>query len=142
MRRFAITVAAVAVLLLASAAVAVSSGWSIQHTPNPSGGSDILLSSVSCASTSACRAVGGYNNGTTFVTLAERWNGTKWSIQHTAPPTGGSNSSLLGVSCVSAHTCTAVGTYSNGTALVTLDERWNGTNWLIRHTPNPTGGSD
>jgi hypothetical protein len=30
---------------------------------------------VSCASAKACTAVGGYNNGTTGVTLAERWNG-------------------------------------------------------------------
>src|SRR5436190_1284096 len=142
MRRFAIAGAAVAVLLLASAAVAAASGWSIEHTPNPTGGSNSDLSGVSCPSTRACTAVGGYNKGTTFVALAERWNGTKWSIKHTPKPTGSSNSALSGVSCTSARACIAVGSYNNGTTLVALAERWNGTKWSIQHTPKPTGGSN
>jgi len=35
----------------------------------------ISVGGVSCASATACTAVGGYNNGTTGLTLAERWNG-------------------------------------------------------------------
>ncbi len=59
----------------ASAAVAAASGWSIQTTPNPAGGSNSILNGVSCTSASACTAVGNYSNGTATVTLAERWNG-------------------------------------------------------------------
>jgi hypothetical protein len=125
----------------ASAAVAAASGWSIQTTPNPTGGSDVVLNGVSCASATACTAVGGpAQPATTGVTLAERWNGTKWSIQHTPNPAG-SNSLLQGVSCTSATACTAVGGSSNGTTMVTLAERWNGTAWSIQHTPNPAGSS-
>jgi hypothetical protein len=126
----------------ASAAVAAASGWSIQTTPNPTGGSDVVLNGVSCASATACTAVGGpAQPATTGVTLAERWNGSKWSIQHTPNPAGGSNSLLQGVSCTSATACTAVGGSSNGTTMVTLAERWNGTAWSIQHTPNPAGSS-
>jgi len=81
---------------------------------------------VSCTSATACTAAGFYSNATTPVTLAERWNGTKWSIQTTPNPVGGSNSTLDGVSCASASTCTAVGGYNNGTTGATLAERWNG----------------
>ena len=119
----------------ASAAVAAASGWSIETTPNPAGGSDVVLNGVSCASASACTAVGASSNGT----LAERWNGTTWSIQHTPNPAGGSNSILNGGSCTSASACTAVGDYNSGTTGVTLAERWNGTAWSIQTTPNPPG---
>ena len=92
---------------------------------------------MSCASASACIAVGSYSNGTTGVTLAERWNGTTWSIEHTPNPTGASGSGLSGVSCASASACTAVGSYDGGT----LAERWNGTKWTSEHTPNPAPAS-
>jgi hypothetical protein len=130
------------VLLLASAAAAAASGWSIQPTPNPAGVSYSILNGGSCASASACTAVGDYGNGTTSdVTLAEGWNGTTWSIEPTPNPTGGSNVILSGVSCTSASACTAVGDSYNGTTTVTLAERWNGTKWSIQSTPNPTGAS-
>jgi hypothetical protein len=140
---------AVAVVLLAGAAGAAASGWSIEHTPNPTGASSSGLGDVSCASARACTAVGRYFNGTTYVTLAERWNGTKWSIERTPNPTGALESVLEGVSCASAHACTAVGYYlvhgttgPFGATSVLLVERWNGTKWSIEHTPKPTGASD
>ena len=122
----------------ASAAVAAASGWSIQTTPNPAGGSDVVLNGVSCTLASACTAVGDYFNGTATVTLAERWNGTTWSIQTTPNPAGGSGSILNGVSCTSASACTAVGNSSNGT----LAEGWDGATWSIQAPPNPAGASD
>ena len=81
---------------------------------------------MSCTSASACTAVGYYASGSTYVTLAERWNGTKWSIQHTPNPTGAPGSWLDGVSCASASTCTAVGDPNFSPPQVTLAERWNG----------------
>src|ERR1700677_2944311 len=64
--------------------------WSIQPTPDPAGG--VVLSGVSCISTQACIAVGHYtktrsgSSKSVYVTLAERWNGTTWSIQTTPDP--------------------------------------------------------
>ncbi len=141
MRRLAIAGAALVALLLAGAAVAAASGWSIEKTPNRKGFSDSRLFGVSCTSPKACIAVGAYYAFMTPGTLAERWNGSKWSIQTTRKPKGSSGSQLNGVSCVSASACTAVGEYFTSHRQVTLAERWNGSKWSIEHTPNPKGGS-
>ncbi len=115
--------------------------WSIQETVTPTGAKSSSLSGVSCASATACTAVGRYvNSSSVEVTLAERWNGTAWSIQETVTPTGAKSSSLSGVSCASATACTAVGRYVNSSSMeVTLAERWNGTAWSIQETVTPTG---
>jgi hypothetical protein len=117
------------------------SGWVIQMTPNP-GSQFSLLSGVSCSSASACTAVGDYIDGSgTQVTFAERWDGTTWAIQTTPNPTAArKGSELLGVSCSSASACTAVGNYQDSIrAGLAFAERWNGTSWAIRTTPNPIG---
>jgi hypothetical protein len=99
---------------------------------------------VSCTSASACSAVGSYvNSSGVEVTLAERWNGTSWSIQSTPNPTEAKGNVLRGVSCTSSSACVAVGSdYTGGfpsSAYSTLAEVWNGTSWSIQSIPNPTG---
>ena len=129
------------VLCVASAEAAVASGWSIQRTPNPAGASYSVLSGVSCSSRTACTAVGHFTNRVgAGVTLAERWNGSSWSIQRSPNPAGATASLLFGVSCASRTACTAVGSVTNraGTT-VPLAERWNGIRWSIQPTPKPTG---
>ena len=123
--------------------------WAIQRTPNrssPSGGT--YLDGVSCASRTACTAVGFVGDETIpegDVSLAERWNGKNWVIQRTPDPPGTNNTNLNGVSCVSRTACTAVGYAANSTGVgaISLAERWNGRNWVIQRTPNPSGvGND
>jgi hypothetical protein len=111
--------------------------WRILPTPNPSGIALSGLLGVACTSASACMAVGASTTTTGAVRpVAERWNGTRWTIQPTPnPPQGGGF--LNGVSCTSASACTAVGTSNTGT----LAERWNGTRWTIQPTPNPSQGA-
>jgi hypothetical protein len=94
------------------------------------------LSGVSCASASACTAVGSYlTSAAGWAALVERWNGTKWSIEQTPKPNG-ELGGLDSVSCVSARDCTAVGNYFTSTELnVALAERWNGTDWSTEPTP-------
>ena len=113
--------------------------WSIQQIPNPRGGLNDVVEGpkVSCVSARACTAVGTGGAYDRHTTLAERWDGTKWSIQDTPNPVGATYSYLYGVSCVSARDCTAVGGYSAGA----LAERWDGTKWSIQHTPNPVGAT-
>ena len=128
-------------LCSASAAAARASAWSIQRTPNPAGARYSILSGLSCTSRTACTAVGYFTNSAgTGVTLAERWDGTGWSIQRTPNPAGATSSLLFGVSCVSTTECTAVGSTTNraGTTMP-LAERWNGSRWSIQRTPNPSG---
>ncbi len=111
--------------------------WTIQATPNPPDLSTAQLIDVSCASPTACTAVGDFTNfDLNDVTLAERWDGTSWTIQATPNPAGAHTSYLNGVSCT-ADTCTAVGDHTNGAgAEATLAERWDGTSWTIQATPN------
>ena len=57
--------------------------WTLQQVPAPAGGFDPQLESVSCTSPSACTAVGNYESPGTLNLLAERWNGTAWTVQAT-----------------------------------------------------------
>src|SRR5215472_12901349 len=108
--------------------------WTLQPTPNPSGGTNSGLSGVSCGAASACEAVG--NSGA--VTLAEAWNGTAWTLQPTPNPAGGTGISLDGVSCSSASACEADGSYTNSAGTdVTLAEAWNGTAWTLQSAQDP-----
>ena len=116
--------------------------WEVQSTPNPEGAKRSQLEGVSCRSATECTAVGFYQNASNaYVTLAERWNGTKWEVQSTPNPEGTSHSLLYGISCSSATACTAIGSYTTkpGGFEVerTLAERWNGTKWEVQSTPNP-----
>jgi hypothetical protein len=87
--------------------------WTIQNTPNPAGATSSVLGAVSCTSETACTAVGSYGDGTTnAVALAERWDGTSWTIQNAPKPSGATGMTLSGVSCTSAVSCTAVGQFS------------------------------
>jgi hypothetical protein len=116
--------------------------WVIQHTPNSTGASLNEFRSVSCTSKAACTAVGySLRSDDTDATLAERWNGTKWVIQPTPNPVGATNTVLSGVSCTSSTACTAVGDYAGTSEFLTLAEAWNGTAWVIQHTPNPPGAT-
>jgi hypothetical protein len=118
------------------------SAWSIMTSPNPTGSTDTGLSSVSCANTTSCFAVGSYITASANKALVEHWNGSAWSIMSSPNPAGSRYTGLLGVSCPSTTTCFAVGDYST-TAPTTksLVEHWNGTSWTIMTSPNPTGSA-
>src|SRR5215472_4826394 len=58
--------------------------WHIRAVPVPPGGTHSALDGVSCTAATACIAVGYYTSSQNVkVTLAERWNGTSWSVQPT-----------------------------------------------------------
>jgi hypothetical protein len=131
------------VLVAPVLAYSTASGWSLQATPRPGGG--LSLYAVSCVSPRACIAVGERNEGPqTGTTLAERWDGTRWSIQRTpSPARHGPGSYLNDVSCSSARFCIAVGVI-NGYGKVRpptdpLAERWNGRRWSLMRIPNHAG---
>jgi hypothetical protein len=117
------------------------SEWTVQSTPKPEGAVGAGLRGVSCASPTACTSVGSFRVGSGVSSpLAERWNGTEWSIQTTPSPTGAKESALTDVSCVSASECIAVGSYVNSSsASVPFAERWNGATWSVQAVPSPEG---
>src|ERR1017187_1158169 len=115
--------------------------WRPLSVSAPVGAATSGLQGVSCTSPTACTAVGYYFDGSgSEFTLAERWNGTAWSIE-SSPSPGSYGPTLLGVSCPSASDCTAVGTYQavTGGPNVTLAEQWNGVQWTVQSTPSPAG---
>ena len=88
---------------------------------------------VSCASATACTAIGG--------SYGQRWNGRRWILQRIAKPARASGFNLSAVSCSSARHCTAVGsknmTVSEVSDVLTVAERWNGHTWTLQATPSP-----
>jgi hypothetical protein len=120
--------------------------WAVQHTPTPAGPASPSLSSVSCATTIACTAVGSYKSPSgNQVTLAEYGNGTGWSRpQSTANQTGEPVSLLAGVSCPTASGCIATGAYATGYGGnpppdYSLAEGSNAGTWALQSAPSPAG---
>jgi hypothetical protein len=118
------------------------SRWTMQYPPRgPHGKANYDLNGVSCTSTKACIAVGSSDvNGRGYTcismvdcfpvaALVERWNGRKWSIQHTR---GLGN--LQNVSCATKNSCMAVD-WNGQTAA-----RWDGHRWTVQ-TLNPPPGT-
>jgi hypothetical protein len=128
------------VACLAGATPAMAAGWSSQTVPavaTPAG----QLAAVSCVSSGDCFAVGsGFSAGvdpSPSPPLAERWNGSRWSIQRAARVADGV---LRSVSCVSGEDCVAVGArYGGRVPSGALVERWNGRRWSVERSAMSRG---
>jgi hypothetical protein len=84
----------------------------------------VTLKDLSCASGAFCVAVGSYVSGGVSHTLAEHFDGSKWSVV-TTPSQGSGSNELTAVSCSTASSCVASGV--KGSAPVTLS--WDGEGW-------------
>ncbi len=125
--------------------------WSSVATPNPggtTGEASNALGSVTCTSASNCWSVGidRPNSQSTSQNEILLWNGTKWSKASTPEPGGwiqGNANALFGVSCESATTCWAVGSYTINHFQTERNQvlRWNGSTWSSVNVPNPAGTS-
>ncbi len=123
------------------------SAWKVQPTSYPRTFlfANTFLNGVSCSSSTACVAVGesdsllGFSHAyDTYRSLAERWNGRRWSIESTPRPHGANEAFLEGVSCVSTSTCTAAGSdLLNPVTPGLLAESLSGTKWSIQTAPAP-----
>ncbi|MFZ1994376.1 MAG: hypothetical protein WAU75_09715 [Solirubrobacteraceae bacterium] len=77
------------------------------------------LTSISCPSTHACTAVGGFehvlgapdanNQQVEYPNVVEHWNGSSWDLGSVSTPAGTLGDGLLGVSCTRALACLGVG---------------------------------
>jgi hypothetical protein len=116
-------------------------GWTAHEPPAPTGAKGSELYGVSCISSTECTAVGGFENSSEKgLPLAEKWNGTAWSVQEPPVPTGAKESGLKDVSCTASTACIAVGTFENSAEKsVPLAERWNGAEWSAQEPQGPTG---
>jgi hypothetical protein len=103
------------------------------------------LQGVACDSSKSCVAVGGRSATSTGPggTLAETWNGTKWSVVKSPDPSGSTGAVLNGVACTSAKNCLAVGDYfTSSRTTLPAAESWNGSKWSVVTIPAPGGATD
>jgi hypothetical protein len=113
------------------------STWQLQPTPPPSGNQFVtpMLNGVSCAAASSCVSVGGFTG-----TMAEVWNGSKWSLSATPNAPGVLVSDLVSVSCPAAGSCFAVGNHETAAGgQAALVDSWNGSAWSTEPTPAVDG---
>jgi hypothetical protein len=115
--------------------------WTIVPSPNGPTTDFNQLSGVSCVSAASCVAVGDYSNGSgNGFTFAESWDGHAWTLLTTVNPSTASgfpSQSLSGVSCTSATSCIAVGSYTiNVNTDQTLVEAWDGHTWSVVPSAN------
>jgi hypothetical protein len=114
----------------------VGESWELAPAPDQGSGNNVLTG-VSCSSSTSCTAVGYYTN-TSGVdrALVEDLSGSAWA-QATAADEGQGANELDSVSCPSATSCVAVGTFSSGSGVYqALVDNFAGTNWTVV-TPSP-----
>ncbi|HUC04610.1 MAG TPA: Ig domain-containing protein [Acidimicrobiales bacterium] len=112
--------------------------WTPTTGIDPSGSSAPQLVDVRCLSATSCVAVGyDKDSGGVYHALVETLSGTTWTPTTGIDPSGSGGASLYGLSCLSASSCVAVGSYDdssgNSHALV---ETLSGSSWT------PTTGID
>jgi hypothetical protein len=120
------------------------SSWSVQEAENVAGASSTVVTGISCPSgTNGCAAAGYSITGGVKTLMAQRWNGTKWSLEAVTPPSGSSASEFRSVECRGTNFCMAVGVYT-----VTIQGQeydhplsalWNGSAWSLKTVPEPGG---
>jgi hypothetical protein len=112
--------------------------WAIVTSPNTDPTQNNFLVGVTCVSASECWAVGDYYDVGSIIaqTQIEHWDGASWVIVPSPNTDPAQANFLVGVTCVSASECWAVGYYFSGSAYQTLIERWDGTSWAIVTSPN------
>lgn len=111
--------------------------WTIVPVPSPKVASFSDLNAVWCASATSCIAVGGYMLPSGGAVLTERWNGTSWAETSATLPSGARLPVLSTLSCSSASSCEAIGSYLSAKVWLPLAEHWNGTSFAAQQFPPP-----
>jgi hypothetical protein len=123
----------------AATGAARACAWKTVAAPTPGVGS-AALNGVDAIAPKDIWAV-GYSNAQ-GKTLAEHWNGKKWSVVKTPNKSG--FTAFQDVAVVSHRNVWAVGYFvpSGGSHPRTLIEHWNGKRWRIVKSPNPLKGTN
>jgi hypothetical protein len=121
--------------------------WSLVSTPDTASTS-VVLTAVSANSATDVWAVGNSTDEPTISiqTLAEHFDGVEWSIVSSPNPLPKAflNQNVLSsVKAISANDVTAVGFASDAgnQRILTLIEHWDGTQWSMVGSPNPSTAS-
>jgi hypothetical protein len=109
-------------------------------------GAQNQLNAVACGAQAACSAVGDYSfgaNAGNSHALAERWNGSSWTITPVPDASHSLQNTLEAISCGGSSDCVAVGSYvpapapgeESGTS--TLIEHWDRNSWTTMSSTGP-----
>jgi hypothetical protein len=115
--------------------------WRTVPAPAPPGARSSVLVSVTQLGSQELLAVGYAIVNGERQTLAERWDGSAWSIVPSANP-GSAVNGLLDVIALRRSSSFAVGYQSDGRGYRSLVERWNGTGWTVANSSNPANVDD
>jgi hypothetical protein len=116
--------------------------WTLATVALPTSTTDANLTSVSCVATNICQLL-GTAFGSPSTIFGNQWNGSTLSLTTAATPSSPAVApipEMLGMSCVTATWCLAVGV-NDAQGLTTASassEVWNGTNWTLATTPVPS----
>ncbi len=120
------------------------SSWTDAQAPLPAGGSNLILSSVACSSSSQCAASGSFlTSAGKFDALMLTWAGSTWSDTPVPLPANMDQQSfggLTALSCSASGHCVAVGGYADtsgaGRGLLVSG---SGSSWTAAQAPVPAG---
>jgi hypothetical protein len=109
--------------------------WSIAGTPQPGSVRDMLFGAAALSRTDVWVVGDEEGKNHIFETLAEHYDGTKWTVTPTPNP-GASGNHLYAVDAVSRNDVWAVGQRLDGTSPdQALVEHWNGDRWSVVSPP-------
>ena len=113
--------------------------WTVVPSPNPTSSSQWLLN-VATVSANDVWAVGlYYPPGEASSTLMIHWDGQAWSVIPSPSPGGSNrNSTLYGISALAPNDVWAAGLYDTADGSHSLVLHWDGTQWSVSPTPDPT----
>ncbi|HYP18655.1 MAG TPA: hypothetical protein VEY08_01175, partial [Chloroflexia bacterium] len=116
--------------------------WEIVSSPNPAAKKN-YLNGVAALSDTDVWAVGYRSESTSTQTLVQHWNGQSWTTVPSPNRDGAFANQLYAVSAVSANDVWAVGNTFKGSGpgtyvRETLTMHWDGTEWSIVDSPNPS----
>ncbi len=116
-------------------------GWTLDTLGSPPGGGQ--LNGISCVTSNSCVAVGVSFPEPDGASLAYTRNGNAWTLSPSAAIAQTSQPGLTAVSCVSAHSCAAVGShYGASSNVLTTTEVFNGQRWSLLPSRNVTATID
>jgi hypothetical protein len=114
--------------------------WTLASRLRPPNSNTSVLTGVDCVSATKCFAVGDWHEiqSRWIQVLLAQWDGKTWSMLRAAhAPPKALDSKLRSISCGSATSCFAVGTYQlSHHPGQTLTERWDGERWAVVASPN------
>jgi hypothetical protein len=104
--------------------------WTVDKIAAPTGDAESFLFGVSCRADSSCEAVGGAGPSKATRATALAYNGKTWTAQNVPGPAAGTSSDFLGVNCLRASTCDAIGEVVGSATATPLGGLWIGS-WRL-----------